>query len=126
MAMNIESLAAAYLRYEKKDRTHQRAFDKVWDWVHNDPEMAWQFTLCAMNRCKDDAQLAYLAAGPLEDLLKKYGPQFIDRIEDEARKSEKMVRALSGVWLNDRYWVFPKWYAIMEKYGYTTGRRQAL
>ena len=44
--------------------------------------------------------LAYVAAGPLEDLVCRAGPDFIDRIEHEAKFNRQFGRMLTGVWLN--------------------------
>jgi hypothetical protein len=126
MGMNLESLAAAYLRRGTDDKTHARAFDTVADLLRDDPEQAWQFTVCAIARSKNGDDLAYVAAGVLEDLLKEHGLQFIDRIGNEARVNEQMLTALSGCWINDSDVVFPRWFAIMEKYGFATGRRKRL
>ncbi len=39
-----------------------------------------------------------LAAGPLEDLIEYHGPDFIGRIEDEARRSAIFRELLGEVW----------------------------
>jgi len=44
--------------------------------------------------------LAFVAAGPLEDLTCKAGPAFIDRIEHEAKFNAQFGRLLTGVWLS--------------------------
>ncbi len=126
MGTNLQSLAAAYLRRGRNDATQQRAFDKVVDMINADTEEAWRFTLCAIERSKTDADLAGVAAGVLEELLKNHGPQFIDRVEEEARKNPKLLLALSGAWMDDSDPVFSRWLGIMEKYGFTTGRRKRL
>ena len=52
----------------------------------------------AIRRAGGDATLAYIAAGPLEDLIVQHGEQFMDRIELEAGREPKVRRALRGVW----------------------------
>ena len=42
--------------------------------------------------------LSLLAAGPLEDLIDDYGPEFIERIETESRRNPSFRRLLGGVW----------------------------
>ena len=44
--------------------------------------------------------LAFIAAGPLEELLCKAGPEFIDRIEHEAKFNRQFGKMLTGVWLS--------------------------
>jgi len=46
-----------------------------------------------INTASSDEALAYMAAGPLEDLFKKHGPVVIDCIENE---SEENARAATG------------------------------
>lgn len=45
--------------------------------------------------------MGLIAAGPLEDLLTVQGPAYIDRLEDQARRSARMRYALTGVWTQD-------------------------
>jgi hypothetical protein len=47
---------------------------------------------------QDEDILAYVAAGPLEDLLVRHPYAFIDRIESLARNDAHFRRAMSGVW----------------------------
>jgi hypothetical protein len=42
--------------------------------------------------------MANLAAGPLEDLMNENGNIFIDRVIEEAKRSEKFNTLLGGVW----------------------------
>jgi DUF2950 family protein/uncharacterized protein DUF6869 len=120
MPRNLDRLAALYLRRDKS-RASQTAFSIVWDLVHNDSEQAWWFILVTLAQATDDRDLAYLAAGPLEDLLKLHGSSFIIRIETRARQDERMLRALSGVRLTSEDAVFPQWHAMMEKHGFIGG-----
>ena len=39
-----------------------------------------------------------LAAGPLEDLIHSHGPEFIEKIEEEARVNREFKLLLRGVW----------------------------
>lgn len=47
--------------------------------------------------CSEDV-IGQIAAGPLEDLLVKHGPEIIDLVEEEARTNLKFNHALGGVW----------------------------
>ncbi len=62
------------------------AFEAVEDLGQRDPEALWSFLREALRRAHDDATLAYIAAGPLENLLVAYGETFIDRVELETRR----------------------------------------
>jgi hypothetical protein len=70
--------------------------------------------------------LAYIAAGPLEDLLKRHGARFWDSIQKKGRSDPKVLRALSGVWMQPDDQIFNRWRSFMEECGFTDGRRTPL
>ena len=78
------------------------------DWaLEGDGDLLWQFILEVYKRDLPDKVVAVLAAGPLEDLLAKRGVDFIDRVEELARKDPKFNQLLGGVWRNtmtDEVW----------------------
>ena len=78
------------------------AESEVMDLTYDDPEALWRFIVCAIrDRRSDEVQVReVLAAGPLEDLLTKSGPNFIDRVEAEARTNPRFASLLGGVWQN--------------------------
>ena len=84
------------------------AIDQVLDWsLERQGEHLWQFILAAYKRDLSDKTIALLAAGPLEDLLAKQGAEFIERVEELARKDPKFNYLLGGVWRNtmtDEIW----------------------
>jgi hypothetical protein len=81
--------------------THVEALDEVMDWmVEGEGERLWEFVLAAYNRDLSDKVIAMLAAGPLEDLLAKCGVDYIDRVEELARKDPRFNYLLGGVWRN--------------------------
>jgi hypothetical protein len=49
-----------------------------------------------------DELLSYVAAGPLEDLLSRDGPNVIDKVLKFAQKDERLQMALQGVWGQNR------------------------
>ena len=75
------------------------ATSEVLDWrLEGDGDRLWPFILEAYKRDLSDKMIAVLAAGPLEDLLDKRGEDFIDRIEELARKDPKFNDLLGCVW----------------------------
>ena len=81
--------------------THVEALDEVMDWmVEGEGERLWEFVLAAYKRDLSDKVIAMLAAGPLEDLLAKCGVDYIDRVEELARKDPRFNDLLGGVWRN--------------------------
>src|SRR5690349_9903252 len=99
MAMNLDSLAALYLR-GTKCRAGLRALAKVDQLVRWDPEQAWQFILRVLARAKNDQELAYIGAGVLEDFLNKHGLAFVGRVDEVWKRDDKMRRAMNCVWLS--------------------------
>ena len=78
------------------------AVSQVMDWaLEGEAESLWQFILLAYKRDISDMVVAVLAAGPVEDLLAKHGPDYIGRVERLARVDEKFNRLLGGVWRNN-------------------------
>jgi len=122
-----QSIAGAYLRYHERKREEDRwAVDEIDALVAGDPDTAWEVTRALLGQARSDEELAYIAAGPLEDLLKTHGPRVIDRIERECRNDERLQLALSGVWVRPDDPVFGRWYALMRQYGFAEGGRTAL
>ena len=70
------------------------SFEDQWDDV-------WKILLALVRRDEiiDTARLAYISAGPLEDLVCKAGPEYIDRVEHEAKFNRQFGKLLTGVWL---------------------------
>jgi Family of unknown function (DUF6869) len=81
----------------KKDRCFW-AWEEVTELVRDDVDRAWDVVLELVGRAVDDRLLAYVAAGPLEDLIKWHPHEIIDRVEQQARRDARFRRALSGVW----------------------------
>lgn len=125
--MGTDEIVATYMRYfASKQSEDFWAYCEVSDVIRGDAERGWDLTLKLINKSTSDEALAYVAAGPLEDLLKKHGPGVIDRIEKECNANERLRTALSGVYLGGGEPVFQRWYALMWKYGFAEGKRSAL
>jgi hypothetical protein len=61
-------------------------------------EEVWEFLLEALSLSPPDKVIGMLGAGPMEDLLDDWGPEFIDRIEAEAARSAAFRKMLGRVW----------------------------
>ncbi len=61
-------------------------------------EASWIAILGVLKRAPSATVLGVLAAGPLEDLIHYWGPTFIERIEDAARRDAAFRALLGGVW----------------------------
>ena len=95
-------IAAEYAEERSPEReSNPWAIEQVLDWsLERRGEHLWRFILAVYRRDLSDKAVAVLAAGPVEDLLAKQGPEFIDRVEELARKDPKFNYLLGGVWQN--------------------------
>jgi hypothetical protein len=75
-----------------------------WAWEH--VEAVWRTgDRAALDRlvdladsAPDDEDLAYLGAGPVEDLVRVFGELLIEDIEDAAKRSPSFLRALQSMY----------------------------
>jgi hypothetical protein len=91
---------AAIRARDGTDAEYFDASDELDELVSDDPERAWPLMCEIIRRIspEDDDILAYVAAGPLEDLFVRHPHAFIDRVEHLARHDAHFRRAVSGVW----------------------------
>lgn len=90
----------AYVAYfGDKAQQHEWACDIFHDL--NDAEgseIVWALIEIIEERLEHLSQFFFFAAGPLEDLIADFGPQFIDRIETRWRQSKRFRVLIAGVW----------------------------
>jgi hypothetical protein len=104
-APEIGKLASAWMA-EVRDFRKNRGTDgsgwateRMWELENEDPEEMWR-TILVIHRLNSNQEAVIvqnLSAGPLEMLLTKHGSQFIERIEEEARKDPSFSTLLGGV-----------------------------
>jgi hypothetical protein len=83
---------------------------EVWRWadeelqrlVDKEPDEALEIIRAVISEAPNDAVLAFVAAGPLEDLLCYRGELVIELVERFAAHNERFRKALSGVWGENR------------------------
>ena len=97
-----DTLIATYVRHaiEKRDAD-------VWAWEtvgalarDENPEVAWDLVVELLRRTPDE-HLSYVAAGPLEDMVRRHAPALIEWIEGEAQRDERFQWALGCIWLHE-------------------------
>ncbi|MDU9048584.1 MAG: hypothetical protein Q3M30_07015 [Candidatus Electrothrix sp. Rat3] len=130
--MTDQELAEMFLReyddVQKSRKTPRQAILYVDTLVNNDPKNALELLATIIDCCKNNKELAYVAAGPLENLFVYHGYAIIDKIKEKADCSEKMQLALSGVWLDeDEDIIFFRWRELLKLYKFIGDNpRQAL
>jgi len=103
--VDISAWASAYLAAESlpADAKHESpqwwAIERFMN-LHDreQAEHAWLAILEVLSRSPNQDVVGVLAAGPLEDLVEEWGPEFIDRVELEARRNPAFRYLLGGVW----------------------------
>jgi hypothetical protein len=84
-------------------------------WLNDEHEQLWATIISITNNTESDWVLECLGAGPLEDLLRTYASNYIDRVAEEVKKSKKFKKALSSVWLDEEdTTLYKKIYEIAE------------
>ncbi|MBS0339349.1 MAG: hypothetical protein JSS56_02415 [Proteobacteria bacterium] len=94
-----ETAESGVVKVSASDELFQFVIE-VDDLVRTDPERAWLVIQMIFTASRNDLERACLAAGPLEDLLVKHGPLFIEKIEQAASSSSDFRELLVGVWRN--------------------------
>jgi Family of unknown function (DUF6869) len=94
-------LARAYLRHYAAGNPaggDWTSWDAINTLVREAPGDAWPVILQLVYHSQDDQTLAYVAAGPVEDLLVHHGADVIGLFEEECRSNPRFRQCLSGVW----------------------------
>jgi len=101
----IETWVDAYIAAQSSGRSvdvedpNWWAIERFMDLGQRDQaEASWIAILGVLAREPSDTVLGVLAAGPLEDLIHHWGPTFIERIEETARRDATFRALLGGVW----------------------------
>lgn len=101
-AYTDEELLALLLKYVgspgEDGRSTEDAFEEVKTLSAEKPNVCWRMLEVAREASLSDWQMARLSAGAFEDLMSNHGAAFIDRVEIEARRDDKMRFLLATVW----------------------------
>jgi len=123
MEHDFNELVTAYLR-----TFHSQNKDDFWAWeevrrlVETDLDSAWRITLLLLEKAKSEDEVAYIAAGPLEDLIDMHGHEALDRIEEACGNNPQLRLALSTVGVMFYYDEFERWYGLLYRYGFKKDR----
>ena len=91
-----QKLGVDSLGYEK----HSWAVDEVINFATEKPEDLWQVILKILELDGSNEIAKAVGAGPLEDLMVHHGEGFIDKVEEQASKSDVFKTAMKSVWLD--------------------------
>jgi hypothetical protein len=95
----VENLARGREANESNIHVGEREFEEVKQRIHEGPsQVAWELVLALLRRVPDE-RLEVYAAGPLEDLVRRWGVDLVGDIEKEASRDERFRWALGCIWL---------------------------
>jgi hypothetical protein len=105
----VETYWEYYRRSTSDDRAVQRSANEAWwawgeieERVRSKPADAIELLTTAADAAPGDGALAYLGAGPVENLLRGcQSVEVIDRIDGAARRNENFRKALRYAWFDD-------------------------
>jgi hypothetical protein len=104
---DLRALLHDYLFRDLGSEEQQLAFDDAAHLLSHAPEDCWRLIQLAAKMDLTTEQIAYFAAGPVEDILGRYGNDFVDRLEVAALGQPIMRRFVAGVWrgrMSDAIW----------------------
>ena len=99
----MQSQSDVVSTYLQHYRTKDDALFWAWDFVNRlvlgpNPVEAWELVLRLIRAACNDAERSYIAAGPVEDLLRRHGSAIWTRVEGAARADDGVRKTLMGVW----------------------------
>jgi hypothetical protein len=91
----LPSSAEEYRRWRRNakgpvppDEDAEEAWADLYSLVEEQPATAWELICAIAAQCRTEWECATLSAGPLENFVGKYGPQFRREIEHELSRNE--------------------------------------
>lgn len=112
---NLEKLSTSYLadyniRYQKSELTKEERLnilkslesdiDLVSKIIQQKPQIAVDLVSMLLAKAENDAEVAYIAAGPLEDLLNYHSSEIENKLMECVGKSDRMRQAIRSVWIS--------------------------
>ncbi len=93
-----QEIIDAYLNYYRtKKEEYWWAEEKINELIDSPTSLAFVNEL--IQACHNEAEIGYVAVGPLEDLMTKHHLVIKDALSELVRKEKKMRQAIQGVWL---------------------------
>lgn len=97
--LNKYSLVAdAYLKSYRQASVNETLLKAI-DAIMQEPLEGLYFVEALVEKSVNDAELAYIAAGPFEDLFIQHYEMILNPLDQMLRKNIKMRKALSGIWV---------------------------
>lgn len=117
--MNLNTLVQAYFKGREEDFW---AWEEVHRAVDSDLNTGWNMILLLLGEAASEDDIGRVAAGPLEDLIDRYGHEAIDLVEKECKSNSQLRVSLSTVGVLFYYDEFERWYGLLHSHGLRADR----
>ncbi len=87
-------------RQERINNTDHLAYNTLQSAIWWYPELAWKLILQLVERAASEDMLADVGLWALEEFVAKHGDAFIDRVEEQVRKSPNFRAATKSIWFS--------------------------
>jgi hypothetical protein len=115
-----EEFIAAYLRTRlPQSEADFWAYESMLELHKANPQGAMDMTFWLIEACETDAQLQYVVAGPVEDLLWSGSEERFATFADACNRSPKVLRAMTMLAWEEEDPMFSKWKALLAAHGVT-------
>jgi len=115
--MSPREMALAYLAPLRGLEEDPEIFGSVLELCTSDLSNGTQLALALVDASNTEEELSYVAAGPIEDLLKFHGIRAVPALEAAADQSDKVRKALAAVWLDQKHEALAELRRLLSKYG---------
>jgi len=101
LAQHLDAYYSAYQKLSAGSEASEEELNRsepIYRASLDDPEGAFAYAVLAMANYDDEPFLYYVAAGPLEDCLRRASDDVIERVFAEARRTPRFRWMLNGVY----------------------------
>jgi len=114
----LDLCARAYLEYYRSEfKKYAWAYDYADELIKQDPHESLEFVMELLSLCHNEQEVAYIAAGLLEDLLHRHLNSIRDDIETYCRQDKLMRVAVRYVWSQEKSLVSNFLNQLHDKFG---------
>lgn len=77
------------------------AVEKMLDIPYKEPELAWEIIITIIKKNPSPKVISQLGAGPLEDIMRYHGNNFMKRVEKAVVENALFKDCMKSVWLDE-------------------------
>lgn len=97
-SMSANDVVETYLKFHREQLDSDFwAWEEVDELVRVDPDSSWDLILALLSQTETMEQIAYVAAGPVEDWINHYGDSHLQLLKNELLSNSKLQTAITVV-----------------------------